>query len=77
MNIPSYLIKVGDVIEVREKSRKIQSITDSLDAVVRRGIPPWLELEKDSMKGSVTAIPAREDITMPIQEQLIVELYSK
>jgi small subunit ribosomal protein S4 len=77
VNIPSYLIKVGDVIEVREKSKKVQSITDALDAVVRRGVPPWLELEKDGLKGSVTAIPAREDITMPIQEQLIVELYSK
>ena len=77
VNIPSYLIKVGDVVEVREKSKKIQAITDALDAVVRRGVPPWLELEKDSMKGSVTAIPAREDITMPIKEQLIVELYSK
>lgn len=77
VNIPSYLIKVGDTIEVREKSKKVQAITDALDAVVRRGIPPWLELEKDNMKGSVSAIPAREDITMPIQEQLIVELYSK
>ena len=77
VNIPSYLIKVGDVVEVREKSKKIQAITDALDAVVRRGVPHWLELEKDSMKGSVTAIPAREDITMPIQEKLIVELYSK
>ncbi len=77
VNVPSYLVKIGDVVEVREKSRKVQAITDSLDAVVRRGIPQWLELEKDGMKGSINAFPAREDLTMPIQEQLIVELYSK
>jgi small subunit ribosomal protein S4 len=62
---------------VREKSKKIQAFQDSLDAVVRRGIPQWLELEKDNMKGMVKNFPVREDLTMPIQEQLIVELYSK
>jgi len=77
VNIPSYMIKVGDVVEVRENSKKVQAINDALDAVVRRGVPSWLELEKENMKGSVNALPAREDITMPIQEQLIVELYSK
>ena len=77
VNIPSYLVKVGDVVEVREKSKKIQAITDSLDAVVRRGVLQWLDLEKDSMKGAINAFPVREDLTMPIQEQLIVELYSK
>jgi len=77
VNIPSYLVKVGDVIEVREGSRTIQSIADSLDAVVRRGVPQWLELEKDAFKGAIKGYPMREDLTMPIQEQLIVELYSK
>lgn len=77
VNIPSYFLKPGDVVEVREKSRKIQAIGDALDAVVRRGLPQWLELEKDSFKGHVKSLPAREDLTMPIQEQLIVELYSK
>jgi small subunit ribosomal protein S4 len=77
VNIPSYLIKAGDVIELKEKSKKVQVITDSLDTVVRRGVPQWLELDKDGFKGVVKGIPAREDITMPIQEQLIVELYSK
>jgi small subunit ribosomal protein S4 len=77
VNIPSYLLKVGDVIEIREKSKKVQAINDSLDAVVRRGIPQWLELEKENLKGSIKTFPAREDIAMPIQEQLIVELYSK
>ncbi|MDM8552818.1 30S ribosomal protein S4 [Desulfobacterales bacterium HSG2] len=77
VNIPSYLIKVGDIISIREKSRNIQSIGDALDAVVRRGIPQWLDLEKENLKGSVKALPVREDLTMPMQEQLIVELYSK
>lgn len=77
VNIPSYLIKSGDVIEIREKSRNIKCIEDSLAAVIRRGIPQWLELEKENYKGTVKSLPVREDITMPIQEQLIVELYSK
>ncbi len=77
VNIPSYLVKAGDVIELRDKSRKIQAITDALDAVVRRGIPQWLDLEKENMKGIAKSSPVREDIIMPIQEQLIVELYSK
>jgi small subunit ribosomal protein S4 len=77
VNIPSYLISVGDVISVREKSHNIKAIGDAADAVVRRGIPQWLELEKENLKASVKAMPVREDITMPIQEQLVVELYSK
>ncbi len=77
VNIPSYMIKIGDVVEVREKSRNVQAIGDSLDAVVRRGVPQWLDLEKENSKGIVKAFPVREDLTMPIQEQLIVELYSK
>ena len=77
VNIPSYIIKPGDVIEICEKSRSVQAIIDSLDAVVRRGVPQWLDLEKENLKGVVNGLPAREDITMPIQEQLIVEFYSK
>lgn len=77
VNIPSILVKVGDVIELREKSRQIVRIVDSLDSVVRRGIPQWLDLDKDAFKGTLKSLPVREDITMPIQEQLIVELYSK
>jgi small subunit ribosomal protein S4 len=76
-NIPSIQVRVGDVIAVREKSRKIVAITDSLEAVVRRGTPQWIELDKDAFKGTMKTLPTREDITMPIQEQLIVELYSK
>ena len=77
VNIPSFLVKKGDAIEVKEKSRKVSAISDSLEAVVRRGIPQWLELEKEKSSGVVNGFPVREDITMPIQEQLIVELYSK
>ena len=77
VNIPSYQVKRGDVIELREKSKKIKTILDSLDAIVRRGIPQWLEVNKEDFRGNVVGIPVREDITLPIQEQLIVELYSK
>ncbi len=77
VNIPSYSVKVGDTVEIREKSKNMQTLEDSLEAVVRRGIPQWLEMEKDNKKGMVKTIPVREDITIPVQEQLIVELYSK
>jgi small subunit ribosomal protein S4 len=77
VNIPSYLVRPGDTVEVREKSRAIQSIGDALEAVVRRGVPQWIELDKDNFKGGVQSLPVREDLTMPIQEQLIVELYTK
>jgi len=77
VNIPSYLIKIGDVIEIREKSCKMQAIADSLEAVVRRGVPQWVELEKENLRGMIKGFPIREDLTMPIQEQFIVELYSK
>ncbi len=77
VNIPSYLVKVGDVVELQEKSRKIAKIGESLEGVARRGIPSWLELEKEQYRGRLVALPAREDLTMPIREQLIVELYSK
>ncbi len=77
VNIPSYLVKPGDVIEVREKSKKMARILEAVEGVDRRGIPQWLELDKENMRGSVKALPTREDITIPIQEKLIVELYSK
>ena len=77
VNIPSFLISVNDVISIREKSRKIETINDSLEAVARRGVPNWLELDQKNYTGKVKALPDRQEITMPIQEQLIVELYSK
>lgn len=77
VNIPSYQVKVADVIEVREKSRKIPVILEAMETVVRREIPPWLEVDGDKFRGVVKAFPNREELTMPINEQLIVELYSK
>lgn len=77
VNIPSFLVKVGDVVSLKEKSRANSVFNDNLEAVARRGVPSWIELDKDNYKGEVKALPNREEITMPIQEQLIVELYSK
>ncbi len=77
VNIPSFMVKIGDVVEVREKSKEMQALKDSLDAVVRRGVPQWLEMDKENMKGIVKSFPVREDLTTPMMEQLIVELYSK
>ncbi len=77
VNIPSYLVGAGQEIQVREKSRNMSRIIESMDIVARRGIPQWLELDKDNFKGTFKRIPARDELTMPIQEQLVVELYSK
>ena len=77
VNIPSYQVKIGDVIEVREKSRKIPVILEAMETVVRRETPTWLEVDGGNFGGVVKAFPNREDLTMPINEQLIVELYSK
>jgi small subunit ribosomal protein S4 len=67
----------GDVVEVRGKSQEVVRIVESIESVDRRGIPAWLTVERKDFKGEVTTLPSREDIVMPIQEQLIVELYSK
>ncbi len=77
VDIPSYLVKIGDVITVREKSRAVARIGDALEASQRRGIPEWLEVERQTFTGRVKAMPARADLTMPINEKLVVELYSK
>ncbi len=77
VNIPSFLVSEGDQISLKEKSRTNATVNENLEAVVRRGVPSWLELDKDNYKGNVKTLPNREEITMPIQEQLIVELYSK
>ncbi len=77
VNIPSYLVKPGDVIEVKEKSRNVVSIREAMETVVRRGIPDWIEVEKENFRGILKVLPNREDLTMPVQEQLVVELYSK
>ncbi|MCP3101579.1 30S ribosomal protein S4 [Myxococcus sp. K15C18031901] len=77
VNIPSFSIKPGTTVEVVEKSRKVLRIAEALETVDRRGVPQWIDLDKKAFKGTVKTVPNREDLTMPIQEQLIVELYSK
>ncbi len=77
VNIPSYLVKPGDVISIREKSKNKSRIQGALEFVERRGVPDWLELDKEKMQGTVKTMPNREEITLPIQEQLIVEFYSR
>lgn len=76
-DIPSIQVKVGDVIEVPEKNRKIPAIAQVADVIARRGIPSWLETDGPAFKGTVKALPQRDDIQLPVNEQLIVELYSK
>ena len=77
VNIPSFLIKQGDVVEPREKSRNTDIIRDSMEHLSQKQIPEWLHVDAHEMRGVVQVLPTREDITMPFQEQLIVELYSK
>lgn len=77
VNIPSFQVKVGDVVQVKESSRKVNTINESMETVVRRGIPGWIDVDKDNYRGTLKSMPNREELTMPIQEQLIVELYSK
>lgn len=76
-NIPSSLVSVGDEITLKEKSRTNALIVENMEAVARRGVPSWLELDKDNFKAKVKVLPNRDELTMPIQEHLIVELYSK
>lgn len=77
VDIPSCLLKPGDVVHLRGKSRKIEKIKESLGIGKQRGIPKWLELDYDKFEGKIVALPQRDEITMPMREQLIVELYSK
>jgi small subunit ribosomal protein S4 len=77
INIPSYQVRKGDAIQVREKSRKNEQIRQSVETASGRGVPSWLELNPEQFRGTVMDLPKREDIRLPIQEQLIVELYSK
>jgi len=76
-DVPSYTVKAGDVIEVRQRSREIPSIQSALEAVDGRGIPSWLELDRAAFKGTVRGLPTKEEIALPVNEQLVVELYSR
>lgn len=77
VNVPSMRVRVGDEVVVREEARKIPVIQEAQEVIARRGCPAWLEVDGGSFKGMIRALPSREDITFPINEQLIVELYSK
>ena len=77
VNIPSYLIKAGDVIEVREKSRSLQRYKDILEVTAGRLVPEWIEVDQEALKGTIKYLPTREMIDVPVNEMLIVELYSK
>ena len=74
---PSFVVKAGQVITLRESSREIARVVGALDSLEGRALPGWLEIDKGSFQGIVKALPARDDITLPIEEQLIVELYSR
>ncbi len=77
LDVPSFQVKPGDVVSLSPRARKNALVTASVEAVKGRGVPKWLELDAAEMKGKVLSLPARDDVNFPIQEQLIVELYSK
>jgi len=77
VNIPSFLVNKGDLVEVREKSRGVARIAGALEAVKRREIPQWIELDGSTLKSRIRDLPARDDITAPMEERMVVELYSK
>ena len=77
VNIPSYLIRANDVIAVRERSQKMARIIEALGVVERRGVPSWISLDAENFTATVKTLPSRDDVTMPIREHLIIELYSK
>ncbi len=77
VNIPSYLVKAGDVIEVKEKCKSSQRFKDVLEVTGGRIVPAWLDVDAENLRGTVSALPTREEIDVPVNEMLIVELYSK
>ena len=77
VNIPSYLVKAGDVIEVKEKAKSSQRYKDALEVTAGRLIPAWLDVDQENLRGTVKELPSRDEIDVPVNEMLIVELYSK
>ena len=77
VDIPSYLMRPGQVVSVRERSRTVTRILEALEQAERRGVPDWLEVQREAFSARVKALPTRADLTMPINEKLVVELYSK
>jgi small subunit ribosomal protein S4 len=76
-NIPSYSVHAGDVISVKEQSRQLGRVVSAMEGAQRRGVPDWAEVDRDAVSGRIRILPSRSDVTMPINEKLIVELYSK
>jgi small subunit ribosomal protein S4 len=77
VNIPSYQVRVGDVVQINDKSRSLQRFKDVLDVTASRILPEWLTVEYDQLRGVVNAMPNRDQINIPVRETMIVELYSK
>jgi len=77
ITVAGAIVKAGDVIQVRERSRNVPSIQAALEGVDGRGIPDWLELDKGALKGTIRALPTKDQITLPVNEQMVVELYSR
>ncbi|MGO9015908.1 MAG: 30S ribosomal protein S4 [Dissulfurispiraceae bacterium] len=77
VDIPSYILKDGDIVAVAEQSRELQAITESLSIAEHRGFPEWVEVDTKNLTGKFARVPSRDEIQLPVQEQLIVELYSK
>lgn len=76
-DIPAYTVKSGDVVAIRQRSREIPTIVSSLESAESRGTPSWLELDRNALKGEVKAFPTKEEIALPVNEQMVVELYSR
>lgn len=77
VNIPSYQVKIGDVIEIKENKKDLQRFKDILAVTTSRVVPIWLSSDKDNLKGTISSLPSREQLDLPVNETLIVELYSK
>ena len=77
VNIPSFQVKPGDVVSIAERSQKIPTVLNAVEMIGSRGVPTWLELDSTKLSGKVLTLPKREDTNLPVQERLIVELYSK
>jgi small subunit ribosomal protein S4 len=77
VTIPSYLLDVNQVVSITEKSRQKKVVTEAIELAQRRGVPPWISLEREQFRGTLKALPVRSDLTMPISEKLIVEHYSR
>lgn len=77
VNIPSYTVRAGDVVSIKEPSRQLGRVQSAMEGAQRRGVPDWAEVDRDTCSGKIKILPTRSDVTMPINEKLIVELYSK